>query len=248
MVLTTGKSLIKSLQTLPRGVPLGSNELQAIGVSSALASHYVKSGWLERLGRGVFKFPGDELKRDATLKFLAGRMQGLHIGGKTALAWRGVVHNVPVRETLFLWGKEPGRPPNWFSARFPARYVARKLFDRELPEGFGLSALPENPDGPLVSEPERALLEMLSDVGIGQSVEEARHIMEGVRALRVEALEPLLHHCLRVKVVRLCVQWSEQLNLNWAAEARRVAKETPATSSSRWTARLKDGTTLILKP
>jgi hypothetical protein len=40
MVLTKGKSLIKSLQALPRGVPFGSDELKALGVSSALASHY----------------------------------------------------------------------------------------------------------------------------------------------------------------------------------------------------------------
>ena len=248
MVLTKNKSLIKSLQTLPRGVPFGSHELKALGVSSALASHYVKSGWLERLGRGVFKFPGDELQREAALTFLATRMPGLHVGGKTALAWRGVGHNVPVRETLLLWGTEPTRPPNWFSACFPSRYVARKLFGRKLPQGHGLSPLPEAPKGPLVSEPERALLEMLSDVGVSQSVEEARHIMEGARSLRVDVLEPLLHNCLRVKVVRLCVQWSEQLNLNWAAEARRIAKRTPAASQSRWTTRLKDGTTLILKP
>jgi len=224
------------------------NELKTLGISSALASHYVKSGWLERLGRGVFKFPGDELQREPSLTFLATRMPGLHVGGKTALAWRGVRHNVSVRETLFLCGKEPARLPAWFFDYFPSRYVARKLFGRKLPESFGLSPLPETPDGPLVSEPERALLEMLSDVGIGQSVEEARNIMEGVRSLRVDILEPLLRSCLRVKVLRLCVQWSEELNLNWAAEARKIARGTPAASQSRWTARLKDGTTLILKP
>jgi len=95
-----------------------------------------------------------------------------------------------------------------------------------------------------VSVPERALLEMLSDVGLRQGLEEARNIMEGVRSLRPEVLTTLLKNCLRVKVSRLCVQWAEELNLDWAAVARNAGK----LGTGRWSARLKDGTTLTLKP
>lgn len=191
-------------------------------------------------------FPNDDLERDACLKFLASQKPGLHVGGKTALAWRGVRHNLPPREQLWLWGDERGKLPEWFTSRFSARYTARRLFGRKLPAGFGLQPLPEVPDGPLVSVPERALLEMLSEVGIGQGIEEARNIMEGVRSLRVEVLAPLLKSCRLVKAVRLCVQWAEELNLGWAAAARQAAKRT--SGHGRWTARLKDGTTLTLKP
>lgn len=172
-------------------------------------------------------------------------MDGLHVAGKTALAWRGVRHNLPPREQLCLWGDETGRLPEWFISRFSARYTARQLFGRSLPAGFGLQPLPETPEGP-VSAPERALLEMLSEVGVGQGIEEARNIMESVRALRAEILSPLLKNCLRVKAVRLCVQWAEELNLDWADAARQAAKRT--SGRGRWTARLKDGTTLTLKP
>lgn len=115
-------------------------------------------------------------------------------------------------------------------------------------DSFGLSALPELPDGPHVSEPERALLEMLSEVGLRQSTEEGRQIMEGARALRSEIIGTLLRHCLRVKVIRLCVQWAEELKLPWATEARRSMAKTRADNRSRWTTRMKDGTTLVLKP
>jgi hypothetical protein len=104
--------------------------------------------------------------------------------------------------------------------------------------------LPENPDGPLVSVPERALLEMLTEVGVKQGVEEARNIMESVRALRLEVLTTLLEHCPRVKVQRLCVQWAEELNLNWATLARKSCK----LGTGRWSTKLKDGTILTLKP
>lgn len=245
MALPERKNPIKELQTtLPRGVPFDTQTAKSKGVSSALTWHYLKSGWLTRLERGTFMFPNDELQRNPSLKFLAKRIPGLHVGGKTALAWRGVRHNLSPRERLVLWGDVRRRFPGWFTNRFPCHYMSKRLFSEKMPVGFGLQPLPEEPDGPLVSVPERALLEMLSEVGVGQGVEEARNIMEGVRSLRPDVLAKLLKNCLRVKVTRLCVQWAEELNLEWAAAARNSGK----TGKGRWSARLKDGTTLTLKP
>lgn len=245
MAASIPQNPIKALAALPRGAPLDVAILKKVGVSSALASHYVRSGWLTRLGRGVFMFPTDVLQVGASIKFLARRLPGLHVGGKTALAWRGVRHNVGPRERLCLWGNVPGSLPPWFTKRFPARYVARKLFGPKLPSTFGLQPLPETPDGPVVSVPERALLELLSDVGVSQGLEEARNIMEGVRSPRLDVLGTLLKHCPRVKVVRLCVQWAEELKLDWAADARKLAGPR---GRGRWSSRLPDGSTLILKP
>jgi hypothetical protein len=208
--------------------------------------HYLQSGWLTRLERGVFMFPNDELQRDACLKFIAKRFPGLHVGGKTALGWRGVRHNLSQREQLILWGDVRRSLPEWFTSRFPSRYVSKSLFSKKLPGDFGLQPLPETPDGPLVSVPERALLELLSEVGVSQGLEEARNIMEGVGSIRPEVLTTLLKNCLRVKVTRLCVQWAEDLNLDWAAAARKATKGRLGTG--RWSSRLKDGTTLTLKP
>lgn len=247
MALTARHNLIRNLQTtFPRGTPFDHRQLAEVGVSSALAHHYLKSGWLARLGRGVFMFPNDTLHREDCLQFLSRRMPGFHVGGKTALAWRGVRHNLPVQEPLSLLGAGKASLPAWFQERFPSRYTARNPFSDGLPEDFGLQPLPETPDGVLVSVPERALLEMLSEVGVHQGIEEARNIMEGTRSLRPEVLATLLKHCQRVKVERLCVGWSEELNLPWAAGAREAVGT--RLGRSRWTARLKDGTLLILKP
>jgi hypothetical protein len=246
VALTTRPNLIKNLQTaFPRGTPFDHEQLAKLGVSSALAHHYLNSGWLVRLGRGVFMFSGDTLRQEDCLKFLSSRAPGFHVGGKTALAWRGVRHNLPAREMLSLWGDGKNKLPDWFRDRFPARYTARNPFSK-LPESFGLQPLPETPNGVLVSVPERALLEMLSEVGVHQGIEESRNIMEGARSLRPEVLATLLQSCRRIKVARLCVQWAEELNLAWAAAARKAAGK--RLGQSRWTARLKDGTTLVLKP
>jgi hypothetical protein len=237
---------IRELHTsLPRGAPIGILELAKLGISSALAHRYVVSGWLVRLGRGVFMFAGDELQPGPCVNFLSRQVTGLHVGGKTALAWRGVRHNLGPREPLSLWGTTPGRLPSWLVSRFPASYTARRLFNAKLPADFGLQPLPETPDGPAVAVPERALLELLSEVAVGQGVEEARNIMEGLRTVRPDVLGRLLKHCPRIKVVRLCVQWAEEMNLTWAAEARAAAGRR---GKGRWSTRLPDGSTLILKP
>jgi hypothetical protein len=247
MAISIRHKSIKALQwAFPRGTPFDSGQLRKLGVSPALAHHYLKSGWLARLGRGVFMFPNDTLRREDSLKFLSRHVEGFHVGGKTALAWRGIRHNLPAREPISLWGQGKAVLPPWFTDRFPARYTARNPFSPELPKGFGLHPLPETPDGVLVSEPERALLEMLSEVGVHQGVEEARNIMEGIRSLRIGTLTKLLINCQRVKVRLLCVGWAEELNLPWAVAARNAAGTRHG--QSRWTARLKNGTILNIKP
>jgi hypothetical protein len=55
--------------------------------------------------------------------------------------------------------------PTWFTQRFEARYQSTQLFDANLPAGFALQPLPAGRPEVLVSTPERALLELLSDVG-----------------------------------------------------------------------------------
>ena len=246
MASTTRHKLIKNLQTaFPRGAPFDHRQLAKLGVSSALAHHYLKSGWLTRLGRGVFMFPNDTLRRDDCLKFLSRQIPGFHVGGKTALAWRGVRHNLPAREPLSLCGEGKASVPEWFQKLFPSRYTTRNPFYPKLPKNFGLQPLPETPNGVLVSVPERALLEMFGEVGVHQGIEEARNIMEGARSLRPEVLATLLKNCRRVKVVRLCVNWAEELNLPWAVAANKAADK--RWGHGRWTHRLKDGTFLVLK-
>lgn len=240
------RNQIKELQVaVPRGAPLDSQKLGSLGVSRALAHEYVKAGWLEKLGRGVFMFAGDQLTRDACLKFLQTKIPGMHVAAKSALALHGFRQNVAFQETIILWGDKRTILPEWFQSRFPSRYSNSPLFDDNLPLGYGLVSLPDSPDGPMVSSPERALLEMLSEIDVHQELEEARSIMEGVRQLRSRHLQMLISHCRMVKSVRLCVGWATELGLPWAAEAREAA--VGKMGSGRWVARFKNGRTLILK-
>jgi Transcriptional regulator, AbiEi antitoxin, Type IV TA system/Transcriptional regulator, AbiEi antitoxin N-terminal domain len=238
-------SFKRVLSELSRGEPLSIAALRERGVSEFRASALGRSGWLTHLGRGVYMLPGDTLTRDGCLAYLARQIPGLHVGGKTALAWRGIRQNVSFREILSLWGDQPKRLPSWFTERFPARYQATQLFDADIRKGFGLQPLPNGRPEILVSVPERALLELLSDVGKTQSLQEARQLVESLRTLREKTLDELLAHTSRIKVVRLAELLGRDLELPWAATAKRHSQRIGG--GKRWVAVAKTGERLDLR-
>lgn len=243
-------NLIKRVQTeLPRGAPFDLPALRHLGVSPQLAAQYVKGGWLVRLAQGVYAFPNDELDPLATLRFLQTRVPGLHVAGKSALALQGVRHNLGTRASWLLWGDARFTLPDWFTSRFPARYVSARLFDwpdDALPTKT-LTTPPGTTEGVQVSAPERAVLELLYEVGTHQSLEEARHLFESLRNPRKELLARLLQCCTSVKTVRLCLTWGRETGL-LDVDALRSQYALPVGSDQRWMTRLKDGTLLSLRP
>lgn len=233
------------LASLPRGEPLSTATLQARGLSAFRASALAQSGWLVHLARGVYMLPGDTLTRDGSLAFLSAQTPGLHVGSKTALAWRGVRQNIAFREHLSLWGNAPKRLPEWFTQRFPAGYQATQLFDDTLPNSLGLQALPAGDLRVLVSVPERAMLELLSDVGKVQSLTEARELIESLSGLREKVLDELLMHTTRIKVVRMAATFASGLKLPWASLASKHSERIGG--GARWVAVGRSGERLDLR-
>lgn len=242
--------LIKRLQASQlRGAPFDLPGLSKLGVSPQLAAKYVRSGWLVRLAQGVYSFPGDNLDEQRTIQFLQTKVAGLHVAGKSALALQGVRHNLASRGLLVLWGDERFKLPDWFLARFPARYVSAQLF--AWPNGTlaktTLATPPGVAAGSLVSTPERAVLELLYEVGTHEGVEEAHNLFAGMRNLRVDLVGRLLTCCTSVKTVRLFLTWARETELvNVDSLGQRY--HLPTGSEKRWMTRLKDGTLLSLHP
>ena len=247
---TVEQSLIKRVQTeVPRGAPFGLGELERLGVSAKLAAYYASAGWIERLGYGVYAFPNDELSAHGAIKLLQGRVAGLHVAGKSALALQGVRHNIGPSERLVLWGNARSSLPDWFTTRFPSRYVWARLFDwpDDSLEFQSLTAPPGVSEGLRVSVPERAVLEMMYDVGTRQGLEEARNIFDGLRNLRKDMLGRLLGCCTSVKTVRLFLTWARETQVA-DVDALLQQHVLRVGSDKRWMSRLKDGTLLTLKP
>lgn len=246
MIRTKETFSFKSLLSeAPRGQPLGVRWLRERGLTSKHAAWLAKEGWLERLGHGAYVLPGETLDRAATLAWMVPSVPGLHVAGKTALSWRGVRHNLAFQESLILWGDRPAKLPAWFTTRFPVHCQATHLFDARMAPELGIAPLPAgNPDVP-VSTPERALLELLSDVGKGQTLEETRHLVEGARSLRLPVLDELLSHLTRIKVVRLAYALADELDLPWKSIACQHSERLGG--GKRWVSVGKSGERLDLK-
>ena len=95
-----------------------------------------------------------------------------------------------------------------------------------------------------MSDPERAVLELLSDVGVRQPLQETRDLLEGTPSLRAAVLQELLGRCKQVKTVRLCLTLGRELGLPWAAKLDPT--RLPTGSRQRWVSRSKEGL-LVLK-
>lgn len=243
---TTGASKLNTLYTrLAPGTPLTSEDLAALGISADLAVHYVRAGWLMRLARGVYCRPNDTLSLHPSLLLLQRRLDGLHVGGKSALEWYGLRQYVSQQPVLHLYGWTAGRLPGWFTERFPAEYHRKRLFDEQPDALLHVSPFEKRSGAAQVSAPERALLELLSEVGVRQPLQEARELVEGAYSLRADVLRDLLQHCTSIKTVRLCLQLGREASLPWAA---RLDPATLPTGSDRpWVSRSTDGL-LVLKP
>ena len=236
-------SLIKELyKTMPRGMPLNLSALQKIGISNQRAAGYAKSGWLTRIAHGIYVFPGDSLSLASALSYLSMQIEGLHVGGFSALQKH---ESAP----LVLWGDGRVNLPRWFSERFSVRYSHARLFDwqeTDMPEQTLTHAGPTL-GGIKCSMPERALLEMLYDVGGKQTLEDAYIAFSQVNVMYPHVAGDLLQRCTSVKAKRLFLKWGRecgQLNVDTVLDQYRI----PMGSNRRWITRLKDGSMLSLKP
>jgi len=244
-VATKTDSKLKPLYTgLPTGTPVTSRQLAQMGISADLAVHYGRSGWLKRLARGVYCRPGEELSLHPSLLVLETRIAGLHVGGKTALEWYGVRQYVAQQAVLHLYGWAAARLPNWFVQHFPAEYHRKRLFNEKPEQMLSAGRFENRENAPLVSTPERALLELLDEVGVRQPLQEAKEIAESTYNLRADVLTDLLKHCTSVKTVRLCLTLGRELSLPWAA--RLDAATLPRGSRRPWISKSRDGL-LVLK-
>lgn len=245
-MVTTRPNRLKTLYSqFPPGTPLTSADLAALGISADLAVHYVKAGWLTRLARGVFCRPNDPPALHPSLLLLQRKYEGLHVGGRSALDWYGLRQYVSQQPVLTLYGWTAGRLPEWFTARFPAKYHRNRLFDERPNVMLHVGPFEQHSGAPLVSAPERALLELLSDVGVRQSLQEARELIESTYTLRADVLRELLQRCSSVKTVRLCLQLGREGSMPWVDKLDPASL--PTGSDRAWVSRSAEGL-LVLKP
>lgn len=111
---TTRTENLKKLMRLNKEIPLTTQKLNQLGISSFLARKYKENGWIESIGVGAFKFPDTEITVEGTLHALQIDMSiNLHVGAKTALEIAGVRQFYREKEKIYLFGDRKVILPLW---------------------------------------------------------------------------------------------------------------------------------------
>lgn len=220
------KIINQLLHAWPRGVVAVPSWLASQGVSRKLAAVYLRGQWIRRVGHGAYARADGKVDWTGAL-FALQRQLGLavHVGGKTALARKGLAHFLPVgkQEEVTLVGNASTRLPRWFSQYdWGARieYVRSSLFEDPLHE----LALTEDDCGDysiVMASPERAILEVLDRVPQAESFEGAKLLMENLTALRPKLVQELLERCTSVKAKRLFLFLAEECGHAWVREIKK---------------------------
>ena len=79
--------------------------LEKNGISRNLQKDYLKSGWLESYGVGVFKRPNDDINWVGALSSIQRQTDlPVHVGGLTSLSLQGLTHYARLgKEFLYLF-------------------------------------------------------------------------------------------------------------------------------------------------
>ncbi len=214
---TPNKTFLKSLQRniKPDTVILAS-WLSSMGISKDLQKYYLSSGWLEAIGRGAYKRPGDKITWQSGLYALQHQANlSIHTGALTALSLQGYSHYFRLtEEKVFLFAPRKTNLPKWFNDYDWGSSIHYKQTNC-LPEKQGLTEHEERTFTIQISSPERAVLECLYLAPKTIDLVECYHIVEGLANLRPKLITELLQQCKSVKVKRLFLYLAGKANHDW---------------------------------
>lgn len=188
--------------------------LKALGITPQHTQKYVATGWVERVGPGVFKRMNEPLTWTGALYGLQKQLDlPIHVGGPTALESEGFSHYARMGSTTAYLFAAPGtRLPNWFprqDASDAIFFVQTKL----LPPDLGLVETLTDGFPLTTATPERAILETLYLAPQDFDLMEAFQILEAMRTLRPKLMQSLLEACASIKVTRLFLYMAERAQL-----------------------------------
>lgn len=227
---------------LPEGLLVDAAWLGSHGFSTSLRSQYVAAGRLEQPVRRVYRRPRGSISwREAVISLQMMLGYPLVVGGRTALELHGFAHYLTsdLRE-VHLYGPKP--PPTWLrTLPLAERFVYHsdnRLFRNDTAKPKAIKS--ENPDAPAraafavqswgqwdwpmaLSDPARAMLELLDELPNHESFEQVDKFMQGLTNLSPRRLQALLVECDNVKVKRLFFFFADRQGHAWLKHLDRHA-------------------------
>lgn len=214
---TQNKAKLKKLfSILHPGKVVTASWLEDIGISRDLQKYYLKNGWLEAIGRGAYKKPGDTVEWYGAIHALQNQTRAnIHVGGLTALSLQGFSHYLKMsKENIYLFSSRKENLPKWFAdCNWNAGIVHKKT--NFLIGDSGKKNIEIKKHLLLISLPERAIMECLFLAPQLMDLTECYHIFEGLVNLKPKLVTELLENCNSVKVKRLFLYMANKANHQW---------------------------------
>jgi len=216
-MITHNQNKLKILfQLLQPGHVVTASWLEEHGISRNLKKYYLESAWLESLGRGAYKKPGDNIEWQGALNAIQKQSETqVHVGGLSALSLQGFSHYFRLNnEKLYLFSPAKTKLPKWF-LDYNWKY---KLFHKKsnfLLNDLALKEVDIKSISISVSTPERAIMECLLLAPKMFDLVECYHLFEGLVNLKPKLVSELLSNCKSVKVKRLFLYMADKANHQW---------------------------------
>ena len=193
------------------------------GLSRHTLDNARKSRKLQLLAAGVYAHD----RAQVTWQSIASSLQRIYespvdVGGMTALQLEGFAHYLSTNRQVIVELYSEAKAPAWLKrlnigASFRWHNAKTLWRSGSLPPGqFEKAHTWQEHQPPLnISCPEKANLEMLSDVPQRVSFDHADELMQGMTSLSPKKLRPLLMACRSVKVKRLFLWLAERQGYVW---------------------------------
>ena len=205
------------LGQIPRDSVLFGSWLSSHGLDSRSQYAYMKSGWLARITKGVYKIQGTTPTLMTTLSSYNTQI-GKHciVGAFTALQLRGYAHYLPMgKSKAYLFTDRKNKLPSWMvngDWDMSVKYMTTSFLGEGL---LGVDSMTLDQHDLLVSSPERAILECLYLPDAASSLLDTYYIMEGLTTLRPKLMQALLESCTSLKAKRLFFYMAEKAHHPW---------------------------------
>lgn len=204
------------LSSIPQDSLFFSSWLAEQGIDRKEQTLYVRSGWLERIAKGVYKLEGSSTSLYGAIASYDSQLdKRCHVGASSALDLRGYSHFVAMgKPQAYLFTPSEQRLQSWFLKSdwdMTIKYFTTSVFNGET----GLEEYDYLGHKLLISSPERAFMECLHLAPSNYSLMDIYYVMEMLTTLRPKLVQRLLEKCSSIKVKRLFLYMAEKAGHQW---------------------------------
>ena len=214
---TTRTKNLKKLMLLNKEIPITTEKLNRMGISSFLARKYKDNGWIESIGVGAFKFPQAKITLEGTLHTLQIDMSiNLHAGAKTALEMAGVRQFYREKERIYFFADKKVVLPLWVKncrldrdIRFirSAKWNQKKILFNPNTREFEF----------YIASRELAIIQQIGLINRSESFNETAQLFEMLNSLDPELVNEILKNASK-KTKRIFFFLAEFYNHPWKKE------------------------------